>query len=96
MLQKLDTPEPRFNHSDRACECEHAAHFDCEGQPQVGHDYWALFNRFTVSNVKTPYGTFAVCRTCRETCYSTYIRACDECGSTGRCHPNCSHVRGEQ
>lgn len=40
------------------CECEHAVHFD-SGEEQ--HTYQGVL---AVSQVKTPYGTFEMCRQC--------------------------------
>lgn len=69
------------------CECEHADHFPTypeatrvlrkelgEGvKPELrGHAYGVEFPEQHIEPVKTPFGTFAACPACRETCLADY------------------------
>jgi hypothetical protein len=50
-----------------SCQCEHVCHFD--NRAVHDHKYGALFNAIRVEQVQTVCGTFALCPTCRETCF---------------------------
>lgn len=55
-----------------SCQCEHTAHIaeramTPNGNP--GHRYGVNFFDTNLTTVKTPYGTFRVCRDCRADCF---------------------------
>jgi hypothetical protein len=55
-----------------SCLCEHIAHSDRNertpnGNP--GHTYGARYHPTFLVNVKTPYGTFLVCKDCAKDCH---------------------------
>ena len=67
------------------CQCEHAAHFlehervqrvpaplTPNGNP--GHRYGQDFSDLFIVGVRTPYGTFSVCKDCARDCYQDYER----------------------
>jgi hypothetical protein len=47
-----------------ACECEHARHFH-----GGAHEYLDRFDRDLVQATATAYGSFRLCRACREGCH---------------------------
>jgi hypothetical protein len=61
----------------KACECEHAAHFEDEqartpnGNP--GHKYGVRFAPRAMHVAKTTGGTFTVCRDCFTDCIDTSV-----------------------
>lgn len=64
----------------RRCECEHQDHFvkPIPGLGEVryelvGHAYGIDFDAKHIEHVHTPFGTFAVCPACRETCMADYV-----------------------
>jgi hypothetical protein len=60
----------------KSCECEHEAHFLKHGantfKGHRPHKYGVYFAESYVIPVKTPLGTFNVCKSCADDCY------CDE------------------
>lgn len=59
------------------CQCEHVSHFanqnaDLTTSSPEGHAYGVDFAARHIEPVKTPFGTFAVCPACRETCLQMY------------------------
>lgn len=57
------------------CDCEHIAHMEAHertpnGNP--GHTYQAKFADTFMTAVITPYGTFNVCKDCRNDCYHQF------------------------
>jgi len=58
----------------QTCECEHVAHFERTLTPHgnAGHKYGARFVPAVIVSVKTPVGTFKVCRDCEDDCLHLY------------------------
>jgi hypothetical protein len=60
----------------KACECEHICHTadDAYRSPNgnPGHGYAMAFSEASMVNVKTPYGTLCVCKTCADDCLAQY------------------------
>ena len=57
------------------CECEHVCHMDTSKRSPLGnpgHKYGAKFHSLYCEQIKTPYGTFRVCRDCAKDCYAMY------------------------
>ena len=59
------------------CECEHASHFDHSkfspnGNPN--HKYGIKYNDKFIQSIKTPFGTFNVCRDCAKDCYAEFVK----------------------
>lgn len=57
------------------CECEHDAHFEKNkrtpnGNP--GHNYQSEYFENYMRTVRTPYGSFLVCKDCAEDCLHRY------------------------
>lgn len=63
----------------KKCECEHAAHFK-DTMPRApltpngnaGHKYNASYYETYLVMVKTPFGTFRICKDCADDCYSEW------------------------
>lgn len=52
------------------CECENASHFSIrDDKTTPKHIYGHMFPDYFMETVKTPYGTFRVCRNCRDVCH---------------------------
>lgn len=62
----------------RQCQCEHIAHFESDKRTPNGnpsHRADSFFHLDFIEPVKTPYGTFHVCRDCANDCYETWRTA---------------------
>lgn len=53
------------------CECEHESHFCYANTPNgnPAHKYGVYYAQSFITPVKTPFGTFNVCKDCAEDCY---------------------------
>ena len=64
---------PSLNQEERKsqkCECEHS---DCS------HGYGKMFEG-REATMRTPLGTFIVCKACSASCYEEYQEICSDCG----------------
>lgn len=57
------------------CECENKAHFSIRAGDKTipKHIYGHMVDSSNMTQVKTPYGTFNVCRDCRNNCHKEYL-----------------------
>lgn len=59
----------------RKCECEHQSHMDKDMHTPNGnpaHKYGVAYSNRYMQDVKTPFGTFHVCKDCAEDCLQQY------------------------
>jgi len=63
----------------KSCECEHSSHFYRTGGERTlspygnpTHKYGVKFNSTILRGVKTPFGTFNVCKDCATDCLDAY------------------------
>lgn len=63
-----------------ACSCENEHHFDDKWnvpgphRSTHHHEYGEVFGKSELVEVKTPFGTFEVCKACADNCLKEYPR----------------------
>lgn len=69
-----------------ACQCEHVAHMrDANIHSRTpngnhGHIYGIEYSDTYMCIVKTPWGSFTICKDCSDDCYANFERTCPNDG----------------